>query len=297
MKEESSTESNSSLNPNENLYENVFKNGPEKQQTQDQKNRKLFLMRHGERVDFTFGIWIPYCFDENGKYIRKDLNMPDVIPERSQGHNAYNKDTPLTKIGIFQAKTVGEALKEAQIDIAHVYCSPSFRCIQTCDAVLQGFSKKDELKIKIEPGLFEWLVWYPDGLPDWMTPKELTSAGYNIDLDYQPFVTEAEMRDSRETCEQFYLRNTFVTRGALNANPIGNVLLVGHAATLEVCSRELIGKKPRSVNEMTKIIQKVPYCSVLQLVQEGDQWEIAELPFPPITHTTNQRFDYKILLN
>lgn len=103
-------------------------------------------------------------------------------------------------------------MREGNISIDSVFCSPSFRCIQTCNAFLEALNQKD-LKIKIEPGLFEWLVWYPECLPDWMTAEELINAGYNIDETYQPFVSEKELRDSKETCEQFYLRSAFVSRG------------------------------------------------------------------------------------
>ncbi|XP_030750687.1 protein UBASH3A homolog isoform X2 [Sitophilus oryzae] len=259
--------------------------------------RNVFIMRHGERIDFTFGSWVPYCFDETGNYVRKDLNMPKLLPERKGGQKAYAKDSPLTNMGMFQARLVGETLKDQNITIDHVYCSPSFRCVQTCDSVLQGMHRKNELLIKIEPGLFEWMAWYPpETVPDWMTPEELTKAGYNIDENYVAMVSEQEIKDSRENCEQFYLRSAFVTRSALSSDPRGNVLLVGHTATLDTCSRELIGKKPRSGSEMTKVIQKIPYCSMALVRGKEDKWELHEPPCLPLTHSVNQRFDWKVLL-
>ena len=42
-----------------------------------------------------------------------------------------------------------------------------------------------DLPIHVEPGLFEWLAWYQDAMPDFMSDTELAEAGYNIDLSHK----------------------------------------------------------------------------------------------------------------
>lgn len=256
-------------------------------------------MRHGERVDFTFGPWVPYCFDNDGNYIRKDLNMPQTVPKRNNSPKSFQHDCPLTNVGIYQATLLGESLKESKAKIHSVFCSPSLRCVQTCDAVLKGLGIAKKVQINIEPGLFEWLVWYPDSIPEWLTIEELLAAGYNICKDYKPFVSVDELEDGRESCEQFYHRSSFVTKSALKFSKNGNVLLVGHAATLDVCSREILGLKPRPPQELTKLLHKVPYCSFIAVRHEesNDKWEVVEPPCQPMTHSNNQRFDWKVFLS
>ena len=80
----------------------------------------------------------------------------------------------------------------------------------------QGLGVADKLKINIEPGLFEWLAWYQDEMPSWMTAAELTAAGYNVEPGYKPYISSEELHDTvQETCGQFFIRNFFITQCAL----------------------------------------------------------------------------------
>lgn len=275
------------------------------------ESRQIFVVRHGERVDFTFGAWIPVSFNEAGNYIRKDLNMPKTIPLRKKGPEGFARDCPLTVMGTVQASLTGEAMKENGIVISHVYCSPSLRCIQTCSALLKGLGTPD-LPIHIEPGLFEWLAWYQDSMPDWMTASEVAEAGYNVQLSYKPYISADELQDSQaqgctESCEAYYTRNFFVTQCVLAATEDieGHVLFVGHASTLDACAQQLIGHDPRPMQDMMQVVRKVAYCGVAMLQEEATEdkveaakrkWQLKEPPFPPLTHCSNARFDVKALI-
>eukprot|EP00096_Caligus_rogercresseyi_P011156 TRINITY_DN4303_c0_g1_i2.p1 TRINITY_DN4303_c0_g1~~TRINITY_DN4303_c0_g1_i2.p1 ORF type:complete len:617 (+),score=228.65 TRINITY_DN4303_c0_g1_i2:78-1928(+) len=266
--------------------------------------REVYIVRHGERVDFTFGSWIPFCFDASGRYTRKDLNMPKSLPARSKGPEGFSRDCPLTCLGETQARLTGEAMSDGGVSITHVYSSPSLRCIQTTHQVLGGLGLA-HLKINIEPGLFEWLAWYQDGsMPDWMSQEELLQAGFNVSTSYKPYISQDELQDTQESAENFYIRNCFVTQCILQATEEagGNVLLVAHAPTLDAASRQLVGGEPRSVTEMMSIVKKVSYCGVARLVQDESQdasskWRLEKPNFPAMTHSSSNRFDWSILLD
>ncbi|XP_001358792.3 protein UBASH3A homolog isoform X1 [Drosophila pseudoobscura] len=259
------------------------------------KNRKVYIMRHGERVDFTFGTWIPYCFDEFGNYMRKDLNMPKTLPRRKNSPEGWQNDSPLTNVGVFQANLIGQALLEAHVQVDHVYCSPSYRCIQTCTSALEGLQQGGQHKIKLEPGLFEWMAWYPSGVPDWLTKNELIEAKYNIDLEYEPVQPSGELTASlKESTEQFYTRNHDVLLQLLERTT-GNILVVAHATTLDTCSRQLTGGAPRSTNELRQVIHKIPYCSLATVEQVDGVWKLVEPECLPVTHSKNPRFEWNAL--
>ena len=261
------------------------------------KSRLLLVARHAERVDFTFGNWIPVCFDSSGQYTRKDLNQPKHLPVRNSPFE-YFKDTPLTMMGLYQATLTGCGLADAGVHVSHAYSSPAYRSIQTCSNILKELGLVDSIAINIEPGLFEWMGWYPrPDTPVWMSTEQLKGAGYNINADYVPVITVEDLIKNRgnETMEEFYDRSFETTTKVLSTTTC-NVLLVGHASSVDTCTRQLIGKPPRSQRDLISMVHKVPFVG-LAAAEEGPngKWSLVKPPTFTLQHLNNQRYDWKML--
>lgn len=276
--------------------------------------RKLIIIRHGERIDFTFGHgWIPVCFDSDGSYRRKDLNQPKDLPKRSDPFSEYTFDSPLTNIGLYQASLTGKALAGSGLKICHIYSSPSLRCVQTTQNILSELNLGSSVKINIEPGLFEWMTWYLEpNRPKFMSIQELVNYGFHVNPSYVPLLSVKELfAPENETLVEYYQRSHRISSTILSST-VGNVLFVGHAATLDTCSRQLVSQPIRSEQEFFGFLNKIPYCGVCSVQESSvnpDQqsssplvsgkscWSLVKPQIQTIQHTANPRYNWKCLLN
>ena len=206
---------------------------------------------------------------------------------------------PNTHSAIAAARRRESPLRDAGIKIHHVFASPAIRCVQTANAILQGMGEHS-VKIKIEQGLFEWLAWYKGDVPSFMSNEEMVKYGMNVDTSYTSKVSMKDLKPN-ETHLEFYKRSFNITRLLMKSvgQNTGNVMIIGHAATLEACTRQLVGGQPRTTQELTKLVQKIPYCGVC-VCQESESgksstWDFIDPPVPPLTHAPNIRFDWRCL--
>lgn len=262
---------------------------------------RLFVCRHGERMDVVFGKhWVTQCFDSKGRYIRSNLNMPTSLPARSGGHRDFDKDCPITVFGATQARLVGEALLESHTTIDFVYCSPSLRCIQTTQHILQGLQQDGKTKIRVEPGLFEWTKWVSGTcLPSWIPPAELAAANLSVDTTYRPHIPISKLTVS-ESYDTYISRSFQVTREILTeCKNLGNtVLFVAHASSLEACTRQIQGLNPQNSKDFVQVVRKIPYlgfCSCEEMGETG-VWQLVDPPILPLTHGPNHSFNWREML-
>ncbi|XP_045396679.1 ubiquitin-associated and SH3 domain-containing protein A isoform X3 [Lemur catta] len=149
--------------------------------------RSVLVVRHGERVDQVFGkSWLQQCSTPDGKYYRPDLNFPCSLPPRSGGIKGFESDPPLSSCGVFQSRLAGAALLDSGVRVTSVFASPALRCVQTAKLILEELKLEKKMKIRVEPGIFEWTKWEAGkATPALMSPEELKEADFPVDADYR----------------------------------------------------------------------------------------------------------------
>ncbi|XP_072548242.1 ubiquitin associated and SH3 domain containing Bb [Salminus brasiliensis] len=259
--------------------------------------RTLFVCRHGERMDVVFGKhWLSQCSDAKGRYVRTNLNMPPFLPAWGGGHRDYDMDAPITVFGATQARTVGEALLESNTVIDFIYSSPSLRCVQTAHEILKGMQLDGKLRIRVEPGLFEWTKWVSgSSLPAWITPTDLAAANLSVDTTYRPHIAISKLSVS-ESYDTYMSRSYKVTKDILAdcKNKGNNVLMVGHASSLEACTRQLQGQTLHNSKDFVQVVRKIPYLGVCACEEQDlNVWKLVDPPILPLTHGPNHSFSWR----
>ncbi|XP_047421339.1 ubiquitin-associated and SH3 domain-containing protein A isoform X1 [Sciurus carolinensis] len=260
--------------------------------------RSVLVVRHGERVDQVFGkSWLQQCTTPEGKYYRPDLNFPRSLPRRSSSIKDFENDPPLSSCGIFQSRLAGEALMDSGIRLAAVFTSPALRCVQTARHILEELRLEKKMKIRVEPGIFEWMKWEASkSTPTFMTWQELKEANFNMDPDYRPAFPLCSLLPA-ESYEEYVNRCSVSMRQILSACPqdVGVILIVSHGSALDSCTRPLLGLPPRDCADFAQLVRKIPclgMCFCEESKEEG-KWELAHPPVRTLTHGSNSAFDWR----
>jgi ubiquitin-associated SH3 domain-containing protein len=237
-------------------------------------------------MDRIFPGWTRLAFTDLGKYRPYDLNQPLTLPKRSGGPAHFHNDTPITEMGYVSSQMIGRGMRLNRVNVATIYCSPALRCVQTAFGLLKTLNAP--CKIRVEPGLFEWLAWY-DTPPTWMSRDEMEAAGYPIDTSYRSYVDAGTLFKThlKETSAQHYERNHSVIQHILNNNPEkGAILIIGHGTSLDA-ARRVLGRPVDQLSraEMDRMGLHYPYCSVVAMEELANQaWRVIHNPIPSITY-------------
>ncbi|NXO87306.1 UBS3A protein, partial [Sitta europaea] len=260
--------------------------------------RGVLVMRHGERVDQVFGkSWLQQCLTADGKYYRADLNFPSSLPRQKDRMKQFECDPPLSCCGIFQSRLIGEALLDQEVTVSYVYSSPALCCVQTAQHLLQGLKLNQKVKIRVEPGLFEWTKWEASrAIPDFMTVAELVEASYNIDTSYRGNFPLSSLVPS-ESYEDYVSRTALPLSFAFPGVP-GVILIVGHGSSLASLTRALTGLPSRDSGDFAQMGRKIPSLGMCfcEEQKEENKWQMANPPVKTLTHGANAAFNWRNII-
>jgi broad specificity phosphatase PhoE len=202
----------------------------------DGRPRTVWVVRHGVRRDFVDPSWV-----------------------RSAVH-PY--DPPLARSGIAQSRVLSRRLRAERI--AHVFSSPFLRALETAEQTAAVL----DLRIKVEPGLSEWLsrAWFPQP-PLLLSLDEAAQRFPRIDRDYL----------ARGGAQYGESGDEALARAGRTARHLvddfqGNLLLVGHGASVLGATAGLLDI---DANGVRPALGDLPYGCVVKLARHGDtHWAI-----------------------
>jgi len=181
----------------------------------------FYILRHGDRFDHAHS---------------------NVWKDRVKYLNHTSHDPPLTYNGHLQAREVGNYLKNNNIQIDNVYCSPYLRTVQTATEISQVLNTF----LKLEGGLSEG--WHKNV----MSHEERACSFPYIDIGYSSAVVPVDNEPYNE----------FMPRVKMFADHIkhsgGSVLLVSHAATSLGVAACLLECDPKKLG-------KIGACEMIRL--------------------------------
>ncbi len=249
-------------------------------------------MRHSARCDA-----LPfYEVRPDGTYRVRDLNLPGHLPARHGGPTTFNLDPPITATGVHQAVTIGQAFSGVEgIHVKAVVASPAYRCVATAHNLLVGLGLVRTVPITVEAGLLENLL-VGGNAPPTMTATELSRAGYLIDTEYRPLHANLNFFLNETSVHDLYTRHNAVVQHVLDQKRHGDIIIVGHAHSLDLATRMLCGNHPRERREWSAIAQHVGYCSFVQADrQPNGRFKIVKPCVPQYT-LSDTPFNHECLL-
>ena len=189
----------------------------------------VWLARHAERIDFANRAW----------------------PQSAE----RPFDPHLSEKGQLQAQKLAQRL--AAEDIGHIFASPFLRTLQTAWPVAEAL----DMPIKIEYGLSEWLnpQWF-SALPSYLAAADRPKLFARVDSDYRSVLQPSHP----ETWPEFEARAAKTVQ-ALVAGYDGQILLIGHGATLTGATQGLIAGKPK-IN--------TPLCGLVLAARNQADWSL-----------------------
>ncbi|NXD01828.1 UBS3B protein, partial [Certhia familiaris] len=178
-----------------------------------------------------------------------------------------------------------------------VICSLPSHCYLISSASFPGMQQENNLKIRIEPGLFEWTKWVSGStLPAWIPPVDLAAATLSVDTTYRPHIPVSKLVVS-ESYDTYISRSYQVTKEIISEckGKGNNILIVAHASSLEACTCQLQGLSPQNSKDFVQMVRKIPYLGFCSCEELGDTgvWQLTDPPILPLTHGPTGGFNWR----